>query len=162
MKNRSAFISYRYIYRWDLRKVCKCVQESERERVTQDKYGYSWAKKRKREKERGGYREEESNSSQPFLSSPMSRFSPGGLLGHPGLSPGLGGHPGHPHLPHHIKPEPGSHPYDRKHSDHGKDSSPGRTEFFRFRLMRRSNFIFRLFSVLINRMNYDSGILKLR
>ena len=62
-----------------------------------------------------------------FFYSPMSRFSPGGLLGHhPGLSPGLGGHPGHPHhLPHAIKHEPGSH-YDRKHHSDHKESSPSK------------------------------------
>jgi len=55
----------------------------------------------------------------------MSRFSPGGLLGsHPGLSPGLGGHPGaHAHHLPHVKHEHGHH-YERKHSD--KDSSPGK------------------------------------
>jgi hypothetical protein len=65
-----------------------------------------------------------------ICSSPMSRFSPGGLLGHhPGLSPGLGGHPGHPHhLPHAIKHEPGSH-YDRKHHSDHKESSPSKFFF---------------------------------
>jgi len=67
--------------------------------------------------------------SLPITSGSMSRFSPGGLLGHhPGLSPaGSGPQGGHPHLPH-IKQDLDAVSNVNHHLNHHGSSHSGRAE----------------------------------